>query len=75
MSVQRSQIDGWRPTVRDRLAWGICQAALKHIATAGYRGRVEGAIRLGMQTAVLQSLERDVKRDSDKGAYQPPDGH
>lgn len=65
MSGQRSQIDGWRPTLRDRIAWGVCQAALKYVATAGYRNRVEGAIRLGMDTAVLQTLEHDVKPCTD----------
>lgn len=65
MSAPRSRIDGWRPTLRDKLAWGICQATLKYVASAGYRNRVEGAIRLGMETAVIQSLDPDVKQCTD----------
>jgi hypothetical protein len=49
--------DGWRPTVRDKVAWAICQAALKFVASSGYRKRIEGSIRLGMITAVEHTLQ------------------
>lgn len=43
-------------SIRDRIAWGICTWVLNHIATEWYRRWIDGAIHLGMMSAMENEL-------------------
>lgn len=38
-------------TLRNRLAWAICNVVLATIASREYRGLIKGSITLGLRTA------------------------
>jgi hypothetical protein len=42
--------------VRDRIAWWLCNAILKTVATPWYRKRISGAIRYGLAAAARDAL-------------------
>lgn len=53
-------------SLRDRIAWAICNFALNHIATEHYRKMISGSIRLGMMSAADEDVYNHLTRRFEK---------